>query len=258
MKFQGCTALVTGSNQGIGRGFVDALLNRGARRIYATARRPETLTPLVALDPGRIVPLALDVLDPAQRIAAAQTARDVNLLINNAGIPGSKDRPEERRFIAAASLDDARAVFETNLWAPAEMARAFAPALIANQPSAIINVISIGALFCLPEYASYCAAKSAAAIMTTGLRAELGNRGVHVAGIFTGAVDTRMAAPGDYPKSSPLEHAEEVFAAIEAGEEDIFAGQGAPEMRDAIRTDPKGFERAMIERYRSKPMGSVG
>jgi NAD(P)-dependent dehydrogenase (short-subunit alcohol dehydrogenase family) len=257
MKIKGCTALVTGSNQGIGRGFVEVLLKQGARRIYATARRLETLAPMVALDPDRIVPLALDVLDPAHRAAAAETARDVNLLINNAGIPGSKD-PKERQFIAASSLEDARAVFETNLWAPAEIARLFAPALIANAPAAIINVISIGALFCLPEYASYCAAKSATAIMTTGLRAELGHRGVHVAGVFTGAVDTRMAAPGDYPKSSPAEHAAEVFAAIEAGEEDIFAGKGAPEMRDAIRADPKGFERGMIERYRTKPMGSVG
>jgi NAD(P)-dependent dehydrogenase (short-subunit alcohol dehydrogenase family) len=257
MRFEGCTALVTGANQGIGRGFVEALLASGAKRIYATARRPETLAPLVALDPARILPLRLDVLDAEQRVKAAETARDVNVLVNNAGIPGAKD-PRERQFIAAASLDDARAVFETNLWAPAEMARAFAPALIANAPGAIINVISIGALFCLPEYASYCASKSAAAIMTTGLRAELGNRGVHVAGVFTGAVDTRMAAPGDYPKSSPLEHAHEVLASIEAGEEDIFAGKGAPEMRDAIRADPKGFERGMIERARTKPMGNVG
>lgn len=257
MKFDGCTALVTGSNQGIGRGFVEVLLRRGARRIYATARRPETLAALVALDPSRVIARTLDVCEPKDREAAAALARDVNVLINNAGIPGAKD-PHERQFVAASSLTDARAVFETNFWAPAEMARAFAPALVANQPSTLINILSIGALFCLPEYASYCAAKSAAAIMTTGLRAELGHRGVHVAGVFTAAVDTRMAAPGDYPKSSPAEHAEEVLSAIEAGEEDIFAGKGADEMRDAIRADPKAFERSMIERYRTKPMGSVG
>ena len=55
MQVKDSVALVTGSNQGIGRGFVEVLLERGARRIYATARRPETLDPLVALDPSRVI-----------------------------------------------------------------------------------------------------------------------------------------------------------------------------------------------------------
>ncbi|NBW89821.1 MAG: short-chain dehydrogenase, partial [Gammaproteobacteria bacterium] len=47
---KGCTAFVTGANQGIGKGFVEVLLDRGAAKVYAAARRPETLAPLVALD----------------------------------------------------------------------------------------------------------------------------------------------------------------------------------------------------------------
>jgi hypothetical protein len=81
---EGCVALVTGSNQGIGKGFVEVLLARGAKRVYATARRPETLPELLALDPKRVVPLELDVTNDAQRRAAAVAAQDVTWIINNA------------------------------------------------------------------------------------------------------------------------------------------------------------------------------
>jgi len=68
---EGCVALVTGSNQGVGNGFVRVLLERGAKRVYATARRPETFPDMVALDPARVVPLKLDVTNDAHGRAAA-------------------------------------------------------------------------------------------------------------------------------------------------------------------------------------------
>ena len=80
------TALVTGANRGIGRALVEALLERGATRVYATARRPETLDALVALGGGRVVPIELDVTDKAQVAALPAVAPDVSLLINNAGV----------------------------------------------------------------------------------------------------------------------------------------------------------------------------
>ena len=103
---EGCTALVTGSNQGIGRGFVEVLLARGAKRVYATARRPQTLAEIVALDPERVVAVELDVTSDAHRRAAALKATDVTWLINNAGTPGS-ETAAERHYLSAANLDDA-------------------------------------------------------------------------------------------------------------------------------------------------------
>ncbi|MDX2222427.1 MAG: SDR family NAD(P)-dependent oxidoreductase [Rhodospirillaceae bacterium] len=249
----GCTALVTGANQGIGRGFVEALLERGCARVYATARRSDTLDGLAALDRARVIPLELDVVNDAQRQAAAKVASDVTLLINNAGIPGS-DEPRERRFLSATTLADARLVMEVDFFAQAEMCRAFAPTLVANRPAAIVNILSIGALFCLPEYSTYCAAKSAAAIMTKGVRAELARSGVFVAGVFTGGVDTRMAAKNVYEKMSPIDHARQVLDAVAAGVEDIFAGTGAERIRDAVKSDEKAFERSYIERFHTAPI----
>ncbi|MBL8630296.1 MAG: SDR family NAD(P)-dependent oxidoreductase [Rhodospirillaceae bacterium] len=256
MKVQGCTALVTGANQGIGRGFVEVLLERGAARVYATARRPETLADLVALDPKRVVALPLDITNAAQRHAVFAQASDINLLINNAGIAGS-ETPAERRFLGASSLDDARTVMETDCWAHVEMCRGFAPHLIRNNAangSAIINIISIGALFCVIEYSSYSAAKSALAMATIGLRAELEPSNVSVHGVFTGAVESRMSAKGTHAKATAPDHAREVLSAVEAGKDDIYAGLGAQAMYDEIRKDPEAFQRGRIARYRSTPM----
>src|ERR1041384_2885020 len=84
----GRTALVTGANRGIGEAIVDALVAAGAKKVYAAARNISTLDPLVGRHGSRVVPLQLDVTNAAQIAAAAATATDVDLLVNNAGIVG--------------------------------------------------------------------------------------------------------------------------------------------------------------------------
>ena len=257
-RIEGCTAFITGANQGIGKGFVEVLLERGAQKIYAAARRPDTLEPLRALDPARIVPISLDITDATRRSAAFAAATDVDLLINNAGIGGS-DQPAERRFLAAASLEDARLVMETDFWAQIEMCRGFAPTLQRRAQQgrrpAIVNILSVGALFCVVEYSTYSAAKVALAFATIGLRAELEPAGVSVHGVYTGSVDTRISARNPHAKTSPPDHAREVLDAVERNEPDIYAGLGAKEILAAVRADPANFQRERIRRYRENPMG---
>ena len=76
------TALVTGANRGIGREFVRQLLDRGVAKVYVAARDPQAI---VACDP-RVVPLQLDVTDAGSVARAAETAHDVSVVVNNAGI----------------------------------------------------------------------------------------------------------------------------------------------------------------------------
>ena len=243
-----CVALVTGSNSGIGLGFVKVLLERGAKRIYATARRPETLAPVVALDPKRVVGLGLDITDAAQRRAAAERARDVTGLINNAGIPGSDDM-KERRFLKASSLDDAHKVMDTNFWAQAEMVRSFVPVILGNGGGAIVQILSVGALYSVAPFGTYSASKFAARAMIAAVRAELDREPILAAGVFTGGVNTRLTPAGYTSGISPELHAQQVLDALARGETDIYAGAGSREAYDRLRADPQGFERRNIDRW---------
>jgi NAD(P)-dependent dehydrogenase (short-subunit alcohol dehydrogenase family) len=79
MKIEGSIALVTGANRGLGASYAQALLERGAAKIYAGARDVSSIT-----DP-RLTPLRIDVTDRLSIDSAAHAAADVTLLINNAG-----------------------------------------------------------------------------------------------------------------------------------------------------------------------------
>src|ERR1700733_1035434 len=74
------TILITGANRGIGQALVDEALARGAARVYAGTRGP-----LAHPDP-RVTPVALDVTDSAQVLAAARGIAALDVLVNNAGI----------------------------------------------------------------------------------------------------------------------------------------------------------------------------
>src|SRR5215471_9688402 len=76
----GAAALVTGGARGFGLAVVNELLSRGAARVYATSRSPQS-----SADP-RVIPLVMDVTDDASIQLAAQAAPDVSILVNNAGI----------------------------------------------------------------------------------------------------------------------------------------------------------------------------
>src|SRR5258708_30243069 len=99
-RIEGAIALVTGANRGIGRALTEALLARGVKKVYATARHPEALR---ALRDERVVSLRLDVTDAGQIRAAGDAAADVELVFNNSGgavargIPGFNGRHQGRR-----------------------------------------------------------------------------------------------------------------------------------------------------------------
>lgn len=138
--------------------------------------------------PHEVVPLALEVNDPEKRAAVAAAAADVTWLINNAGVPGSSVETE-RRVLAASNLDDARFVMETNCWAPTELTRMFVPIIRSNGGGAIVNVLSVGAWYCVPAHTTYSMAKAAAMMMTAGFRAELHREPILVSGVFTAGIE---------------------------------------------------------------------
>ncbi len=216
MTIQESVAFVTGANRGIGKAYIEALVQAGARRIYAAARSADSLKAIVAIAPDRIIPIALDVTNADQVNAAAQTAQDVTLLINNAGVIGAGG------LFIANSVETAQWEMNTNYFGTLSMVRAFAPILKRNGGGAIINMLSVVAIANAPIFSSYSASKAALQSLTQGIRAELAQQGTQVIGVFPGPVDTAMAEGVAGDKAEPIAVAKAALQAVEAGVEDVY------------------------------------
>ncbi len=235
MQIKNSVALVTGANRGIGKALVESLLDQGARRVYAAARRLAELDSVIALDPKRVLPLKLDVTNPPDLAKAAGEASDVSLLINNAGVldfGGVLDAPAD-----AFTRD-----FDVNFYGTLHTTRAFAPAIVRNG-GAVVNVLTVVALASMPGLGVYNASKAAAWSLTQSLRADLSKKGVQVFGVFPGPVDTEMARDLEITKTSPASVAHEILAGVEAGTEDIFPDPMSKQVYSAWTADHKAVER---------------
>jgi len=237
MKIAGAVALVTGSSRGIGRNFVKALVARGARKVYASARDPSKVADLVAAYPGKVEALKLDVTDESQVAAAAGKCADVTLLVNNAGIN------LKTGIIAGKSVDNARAEFNTNFFGTFTVTRAFAPILKSNGGGAIVNMLSILGRVSLPAYGSYCASKAACLLMTQGVRAELAKQGTLVVAVMPGATDTDVERDYQGHKENPYDVAMGALDAVEGGIEEAYPGQMAGGVSAGLAADPKAVEK---------------
>jgi NAD(P)-dependent dehydrogenase (short-subunit alcohol dehydrogenase family) len=213
MKIKDSVVLVTGANRGIGQAFARELLARGARKVYAAARDPATVTL-----PG-VQALKLDVTKPEEVAAAAALASDVTLVINNAGVgqPGG--------FLAADSEDVARRMLETNFYGVLRMSKAFAPTLKANGGGGLLNVLSIASWVNGGELAAYAASKSAAWSLTNSLRNELAAQKTQVLGLHMGYVDTDLTRGFEVPKSSAEDIVKRALDGLEASADEVLADE---------------------------------
>jgi NAD(P)-dependent dehydrogenase (short-subunit alcohol dehydrogenase family) len=237
LQVNGSTVLVTGANRGIGRALGEALLARGASKVYAAARRPETVEDLAVRD-SRVVPVPLDLTDPKQIAHAAKLAADATLLINNGGSLTFADPLN-------GDLDAIELDLRTNFIGTLSMVRAFAPVLEDNGGGAIVNLLSLVVFGAVPAMGGYSASKAAAASATQALRAQLGDKKITVHGVFPGAVDTDMIRDFPIPKTSPADVATAILDGLEAGEENIFPDPMARQGYQGWRDDPSAFERQM-------------
>jgi 2-keto-3-deoxy-L-rhamnonate aldolase RhmA/short-subunit dehydrogenase len=229
-------ALVSGANGGIGSEVVRALLRAGAAKVYCAARNPDSLRSLTAVAPDRLVPLALDVTDPASVAAAARSCGDVTLLINNAGWNSN-----EGLFVESA-LANARREMETNYLGTLAMAQAFQPILAKNRGGAMVNLITIVAHVNLPLMSTYAASKAALLSLTQGLRAELKQQGTHVMGVLPGAVDTPMTPGFEGMKMRPHAVAEAIIEGLRARQEEIYPGSMAAGVAAGLALNAKAVE----------------
>jgi 2-keto-3-deoxy-L-rhamnonate aldolase RhmA/short-subunit dehydrogenase len=229
-------ALVSGANGGIGSEIVRALLRAGAAKIYCGARQVESLRSLTAVAPDKLIPIQLDVTDPASVGAAAKSCADVSLLINNAGWNSNEG------VFSANGLDNARLEMETNYLGTLAVSRAFQPVLAKNGGGALVNLISVIAHSNVPLMATYAASKAALLSLTQALRAELRKQGTHVMGVLPGAVDTPMTPGFEGMKMRPQQVAEALIQGLHARMEDIYPGGMASGVFNGVALDAKAIE----------------
>ncbi|WP_076997364.1 SDR family oxidoreductase [Variovorax sp. KK3] len=232
MQIKDAVVFITGANRGLGLAYAKAALAAGAKKVYAAARDPKSIT----LD--GVVPVALDVTQPAQAEAAAQACSDVTLLINNAGISRGSG------LLAPGAIDAARAELETNFFGPLTLSRGFAPVLAKNGGGAIVNVLSALSWVSLPGAATYSATKSAAWSLSNGLRNELRAQGTQVVSVHVAFMDTDMAShvPGD--KTSPDDVARQTLAAVEQGAPEVLADAVTRQVKQGFVADPPAYAAA--------------
>jgi NAD(P)-dependent dehydrogenase (short-subunit alcohol dehydrogenase family) len=236
-KIDGKVAFVTGANRGIGRAFVEELLAAGASKVYASARKVETLDDLVENSNGRVIAVDLDVTSPDAIESVVAKHKDVSILINNAGIAAFEG------VISAKDDSGVRAEMETNFFGVFNMTRSFSPILAANGGGVVVNMSSIAGHVNFPVLGTYSATKAAVHSLTQSVRAELAAQGTLVVGVYPGPVDTDMAASFPMDKVAPNGVVQAILKAVEDGIEDVYPDPVSAELHTGLLSNPKAVEK---------------
>ncbi|MEU8759717.1 SDR family NAD(P)-dependent oxidoreductase [Streptomyces sp. NPDC048659] len=213
------TWFITGSSRGFGRSLAEAALAAGDR-VVATARRPEQLDGLVARHGDRVLPVALDVTDPAAVQDAFDAARAafgrVDVVVNNAGYANLAP-------VETADEEDFRRQFDTNFWGVYHVSKAAIPLLKAQGGGLVIQFSSVGGrVGATPGLGSYQAAKFAVDGFTRVLAAETAPLGIRYLVVEPGGFATDWAGASMRIDGVPAEYAATVGSLA-----DLLRGGGA-------------------------------
>jgi NAD(P)-dependent dehydrogenase (short-subunit alcohol dehydrogenase family) len=177
--------LITGCSTGIGRATAERLAANGWK-VYATARRPESIADLA--EKG-CETLALDVTDDASMEAAVKTVEEkegaVGALVNNAGYSQSG-------AVETVPLDQVRRQFETNVFGLVRMCQLVLPGMRRQRWGRIVNLSSIGGKVVFPGGGFYHGTKHAVEAISDALRFEVRNFGVDVVIVEPGLIKTEF------------------------------------------------------------------
>jgi NAD(P)-dependent dehydrogenase (short-subunit alcohol dehydrogenase family) len=226
MKLKDATVFITGANRGLGLAFARHALEHGARKVYAAARDPASITL-----PG-LVPVALDVNNASQVAAAAADCSDVTLVINNAGIATTGG------LLGEDSIAAAQRMLDTNLFGLLRISQAFAPVLGRNGGGALLNVLSVSSWVSAPVLAAYSVSKAAAWSATNGLRNELRGQGTQVLGVHVGFIDTDLTRGFEAPKLAPGFVAARAFESLEAGDSEVAIDELSQQVKRGLSNTP--------------------
>jgi len=232
---EGKTALVTGANRGIGKVITETLLKHGASKVYAAVRDVSSAEPLTKEHGDKVVPVELDLTKPATINAAAKTAEDVELVVNNGGVLQT----------ATAFSDDALEALDfemdVNVKGLIRMVRAFTPVLKANGGGAFVQLNSIASMKTFPDFTTYCASKAASYAVTQALRVQLEDQGTQILSVHPGPIDTDMGQQAGFDEMAdpPETVAEGIVASLKSGDFHCFPDSMAKDVGAAYESFAK-------------------
>jgi NAD(P)-dependent dehydrogenase (short-subunit alcohol dehydrogenase family) len=212
--------LITGCSTGIGRATAERLAGHGWT-VYATARRPESISDLEAKG---CKTLALDVTDEASMQAAVRAVEEaegaVGALVNNAGYSQSG-------AVESVPIDDVRRQFETNVFGLVRMCQLVLPKMRAQGWGRIVNISSMGANLTFPGGGFYHATKTAVNAISDALRYEVKGFGVDVVTIEPGLITTEFGETAAASTGDPDGPYAEFNAAVAKATAGIYKGPAA-------------------------------
>jgi len=221
MELAGRTTLLTGATGGLGRAIGEALAARGAKLILSS-RKADALEQLAAELPGdghRAIPCDLGQPGAADELAAK--AGEVDILLANAGLPGSGRLPE-------FSSEQLVKALRVNLESPILLARAFEPQMLERGSGHMVFISSLSGKTPTPLSSVYNATKFGLRGFALGLRADLDRLGIGVSIVSPGTIreagmyaDTGADPIPGLGTSSPKEVAAAVVKAIERNKVEI-------------------------------------
>lgn len=220
MKSKGSIALVTGASSGIGEATAQRLAMAGYK-VYGTSRRvaPSGQRPFAMLP--------LDVTsDESVEAAVSQLIRlegRIDLLVNNAGFGVAPAGAEEN------SIEQARAIFETNFFGLIRMTRAVVPHMRRQGNGRIVNIGSVLGFLPMPYGALYAATKHAVEGYSESLDHELRTRGIRVSVVEPAYTKTQFDANFMEPDAK-LEEYREIRASLAMTLKKVMAAADPPEV----------------------------
>jgi uncharacterized oxidoreductase len=251
MKTAGNTVLITGGATGIGFSLAEHLLKAG-NEVIICGRRREKLAEAKARLP-RIRTKRCDLSRDSQRRIlhdwVTSRFRDINVLVNNAGIQRMIDLKKGERDLLGGEDE-----IETNLKACIQLSTCFVPDLLRRKEAAIINISSGLAFVPLAIMPVYCATKAALHSFSLSLRHQLQETPVKVFEIIPPMVDTeldggaRESRGEQYRGIPPCEVAAATMKAFENDEFETAVGQA----RDLRRAVSSGNESRVFQRMNSR------